>query len=189
VPPPCRHASGGQVVLRRGPRENSARPAIDPLFRSAACSYGANCIGVVLTGALGDGAAGLQAIKRFGGIAVVQDPADAAVPDMPRNALRKMEVDHRVSLAGLPGLLTRLVAQPSGETTEIPEAIHLEVAIAFQENVSMEDMERLGRLSPFTCPECHGPLWEMHDPRAAEAVASAALGACPENGGSGPGGG
>jgi two-component system, chemotaxis family, protein-glutamate methylesterase/glutaminase len=165
VAPPAKHmlVHDGHIVLRRGPRENLARPAIDPLFRSAACSFGGNCIGVVLTGALGDGAAGLQTIKRCGGIAVVQDPADAAVPDMPRNALRKVEIDHRVSLAGLPGLLTRLVAQPAGEIPEIPEAIRLEAAIAFQEDVPMEDMERLGRLSPFTCPECHGPLWEMHD--------------------------
>jgi two-component system, chemotaxis family, protein-glutamate methylesterase/glutaminase len=117
----------------------------------------------VLTGALGDGAAGLQAIKRCGGIAVVQDPADAAVPSMPRNALRKVNVDHRAPLAELPELLMRLVAQPTVATPEIPEAIRLEAAIAFQENVQMEDMDRLGALSPFTCPDCHGPLWQIRD--------------------------
>jgi two-component system, chemotaxis family, protein-glutamate methylesterase/glutaminase len=165
VAPPGLHmlVHDGHIVLRRGPRENLARPAIDPLFRSAACSYGANTVGAVLTGSLGDGAAGLQAIKRCGGIAVVQDPADAAVPDMPRNAMQKVDVDHRVPLADLPGLLTRLAAYTAGETPEIPEIIRLEAAIAFQESVQMEDMNRLGALSPFTCPDCHGPLWQIHD--------------------------
>jgi two-component system, chemotaxis family, protein-glutamate methylesterase/glutaminase len=165
VAPPGLHmlVHDGHIVLRRGPRENLARPAIDPLFRSAACSYGANTVGAVLTGSLGDGAAGLQAIKRCGGIAVVQDPADAAVPDMPRNAMQKVDVDHRVPLADLPGLLTRLAAYTAGETPEIPEIIRLEAAIAFQESVQVEDMNRLGALSPFTCPDCHGPLWQIHD--------------------------
>jgi two-component system, chemotaxis family, protein-glutamate methylesterase/glutaminase len=151
------------ILLRRGPRENLARPAIDPLFRSAACSFGTRTIGVVLTGALNDGTAGLRAIKRCGGIAVVQDPNDAAVPDMPRNAQKHVDVDHCVPLAAMGKLLARLTATPAGGTPEIPMDIRLEAAIAAQELSSMSIEDTLGTPSRFTCPECHGALWEIAD--------------------------
>jgi two-component system, chemotaxis family, protein-glutamate methylesterase/glutaminase len=99
----------GHAVLSRGPRENWARPAIDPLFRSAAAAFGANTIGVILTGKLNDGTAGLMAVKQAGGTAVVQDPREAEYPAMPRNALRYVSVDHCVPLAEMAPLLTRLV--------------------------------------------------------------------------------
>jgi two-component system chemotaxis response regulator CheB len=149
--------------LRRGPRESLARPAIDPLFRSAACSFGARVIGAVLTGALNDGTAGLAAIKRCGGIAVVQDPADAAVPDMPPSARTHVAVDHCLPLAGMGALLARLAAEPAGETPEIPMDIRLEAAIAAQELAGMTTEDRLGTPSRFGCPECHGTLWEIAD--------------------------
>ncbi|HSP25724.1 MAG TPA: chemotaxis protein CheB [Saliniramus sp.] len=165
VAPPERHmlVHDDHILLRRGPREILARPAIDPLFRSAACSFGARTIGVILTGSLGDGASGLRAIKRCGGIAIVQDPADAIVPDMPRNALAHVEVDHCVALAELGGLLAMLVAEPPREMIAIPEEICLEAAVAAQEHVNMQTEEKLGSLSPFVCPECSGPLWEIED--------------------------
>lgn len=151
------------LLLRRGPRENLARPAIDPLFRSAACTFGARVIGVVLSGALNDGAAGLRAIKRCGGIAVVQDPSDAAVADMPLSAMRYAEIDHVAPAGALGALLTRLSGERAGETPPIPPEIRLETAIAAQEGATMEKDEKLGRLSRFTCPECHGSLWEVDD--------------------------
>jgi two-component system chemotaxis response regulator CheB len=151
------------VLLRRGPRENLARPAIDPLFRSAACTFGARVIGVVLTGSLNDGTAGLRAIKRCGGIAVAQDPADAAAPDMPRNAQRHIDLDYRLPLAAMGELLTRLTAEPAGETPEIPIDIRLEAAIAAQELAGMNADDKLGAPSRFSCPECHGTLWEISD--------------------------
>src|SRR5207247_2125761 len=86
----------GRISVRLGPQENSNRPAIDPLFRTAAHHYGPRVVGVVLSGALDDGSAGLEAIKRAGGIAIVQDPDDAAVSDMPANALDRADVDHRL---------------------------------------------------------------------------------------------
>src|SRR5262249_15261985 len=98
---PDRHllVDDGRMVLRRRPRENAARPEIDRLFRTAAAAYGAQVIGVVLTGLLNDGSAGLRAIKRCGGLAVVQDPKDAEAPSMPRSALRYVEVDHCVPVS------------------------------------------------------------------------------------------
>lgn len=109
--PPDRHllVQGEVLRLRHGPKENHARPSIDPLFRSAALSWGPRVIGVVLTGQMDDGTAGLKAIKDCGGIAVVQDPAGAAEPAMPRSALAHVAVDHCVPLAGIAPLLLRLV--------------------------------------------------------------------------------
>ena len=165
VAPPNLHLllHDGHMLLRRGPRENLARPAIDPLFRSAACSYGAQVIGVVLSGSLSDGTAGMRAIKAAGGVTVIQDPQDAAVPDMVRSAQRHVEIDHCVPVAGMGSLLARLAAEPAGETLPIPPDVRLEAAIAAQEHSTMKNEDRLGELSVFTCPECHGPLWEIED--------------------------
>ena len=124
VAPPGYHLllHNDHVLLRRGPRENLARPAIDPLFRSAACSYGARVIGVLLSGSLSDGTAGQRAIKAVGGVTVIQDPQDAAVPDMVRSAQRHVDIDRCVPIAGMGGLLARLAAEPAGETLPSPRA-------------------------------------------------------------------
>lgn len=153
----------GHLLLRRGPRENLVRPAIDPLFRSAACSFGARVIGVVLTGLLNDGTAGLRAIKRCGGVTVVQDPTEAPFPDMPASALRHVDVDYRCPVAKMGALLARLAAEPAGETPDIPDDIKVETAIAAMELSDMKAADQLGRVSTFTCPECHGALWEIGD--------------------------
>jgi two-component system, chemotaxis family, protein-glutamate methylesterase/glutaminase len=163
--PPGRHMliHDDHILLRRGPRENLFRPAVDPLFRSAACSFGARTIGAILTGSLSDGVSGLHAVKRCGGVAIVQDPEDALVPDMPSNALDYVEVDHCVTLAEMGALLVKLVAEPARTMVPIPEEICLEAAIAAHEHSNMDTDNKLGKLSPFTCPECHGPLWEIED--------------------------
>jgi two-component system, chemotaxis family, protein-glutamate methylesterase/glutaminase len=165
VAPPGLHLllHENHILLRRGPRENMARPAIDPLFRSAAITHGSRVVGVLLSGNLNDGTAGLRAIKRCGGVAIVQDPDEAAYPDMPRNALRHVEVDHVAASSELPGLLVRLAGEPAGKTPEIPLDIRLETAIAAQELADMKTEDRLGERSPFTCPECHGTLWTIED--------------------------
>jgi two-component system chemotaxis response regulator CheB len=113
VAPPDHHllVERGTTRLTRGPRENWARPAIDPLFRSAAATYAHCVIAVVLTGLLNDGTAGLRAVRAAGGVAVVQDPADAPAPDMPWSALRHAGADFRVRLADIPDLLTRLAGE------------------------------------------------------------------------------
>jgi two-component system chemotaxis response regulator CheB len=122
VAPPDHHLilERGYTRLTRGPRENWARPAIDPLFRSAARVYGRRVIGVILTGLLNDGSAGLHAVRAAGGRAVVQDPADAMAPDMPWNALRHAGADYRVKLADIAALLARLSDELVRETELTP---------------------------------------------------------------------
>ena len=154
---------GNHMLLRRGPRENLSRPAVDPLFRSAAATFGGRVIGVVMSGALSDGTAGLRAIKRCGGLAVVQDPAEALAPGMPRSALRHVDIDHVCRMDGMARLLGQLVRQPAGPTPEVPLDIRLETAIAAQELADMKADDMLGTPSRFTCPECHGALWEIED--------------------------
>jgi two-component system chemotaxis response regulator CheB len=151
------------LLLRRGPRENHSRPAIDPLFRSAAASFGGRVIGVILSGALADGTAGLRAVKRCGGLAVVQDPLDALVPAMPRSALRHVKVDRVCRIEDMARVLASLARSPAGPTPPIPLDIRLETAIAAQELADMRTDDALGTPSRFTCPECHGALWEIED--------------------------
>lgn len=151
------------ILLRRGPRENLARPAVDALFRSAAASLGSRVVGVVLSGSLSDGTVGLRAIERCGGVTVVQEPEDAVVPSMPLSALRHAGVDHVRPVAAMPELLAQLVRESAGPSPEVPLDVRLEAAIAAQELADMKVDDVLGKVSPFTCPECHGALWEIRD--------------------------
>ena len=165
VGPPGFHllVHDSHILLRRGPRENLARPAVDALFRSAAASLGSRVIGIVLSGSLSDGTAGLRAIKRCGGLSIVQSPREAPVPSMPRNALWHTDVDHVCAATEMAGLLSRLVGEPAGPSPEVPTEIRLEAAIAAQELADMRADDMLGKVSRFTCPECHGSLWSIED--------------------------
>src|SRR4029453_2096496 len=165
VAPPDHHVllRTGHVHLSRGPRENGHRPAVDPLFRSAAREYATRVVGVVLSGALDDGTGGLLAIKSRGGIAVVQDPADALYPGMPGNALQHVEVDHVLPAAAMGELLARLIAD-SAEAPADPAPTGMRVEVEM-EGFSMEAFEghHPGRPSGFSCPDCHGVLWQIKD--------------------------
>jgi two-component system chemotaxis response regulator CheB len=166
VAPPDHHllVRDGKALVRRGARENRTRPAIDPLFRSAAVAYGPRVVGVILTGTQDDGTAGLRAVKRCGGVAVVQDPDDAEWPDMPRNALTHVAVDHCVPLSAMPALLARLLEEPPGPTVPIPRDVVVEAGIPEKEFGSVpEDTNAVGRPSPLSCPECGGNLTEIDD--------------------------
>lgn len=166
VAPSDHHLLVGEnhVHVRRGPTENGSRPAIDPLFRSAAATCSTRVIGVVLSGMQNDGTSGLLAIKRCGGLAVVQDPKEAAYPDMPRNALAHVAVDHVLPLAGIAPLLVELAATARPPPVkEVPEEIRIEALIAAEELFVMPDQHRLGTLSPLTCPECDGSMQEIRE--------------------------
>ncbi|MCI1189094.1 chemotaxis protein CheB [Hymenobacter sp. DH14] len=168
--PPDRHllAKDGSVahlLVTKGPRENHYRPSVDALFRSAAVAFGARTVGVVLTGMLHDGTAGLEFIKRCGGIAIVQDPADAEFPGMPQSALQNVAIDYVAPLAQMGRLLDEIIGTPLGRAPEIPADLKQEAAIA-ERVVSLgtiEEANRLGHLVPLTCPDCGGNLWELNE--------------------------
>ncbi|HET8540897.1 MAG TPA: chemotaxis protein CheB [Anaeromyxobacter sp.] len=138
----------GYVEVVRGPRENGHRPAVDPLFRSASWAYGSRVIGVVLSGYLDCGTAGMMSVKARGGLAVVQDPSTAVAPGMPRSALERVEVDHVVKPAELPGLLMRLTRQEAG------------VAGAPTPAIDALEGRKNGTRAELVCPACHGVLTE-----------------------------
>ncbi len=164
VAPPDHHLviEDGKVRVAHGPKENRHRPAVDPLFRSAARWYGPRVIGVILTGSLDDGAAGLLAIKKRNGVAIVQDPEDAFCSDMPRSAMEAVQVDYVVPVDRMPELLEQLVSVPvadngTGKSTRLKK----ETEIAELDMDAIEDENRPGVPSQFACPECGGVLWEM----------------------------
>lgn len=169
VAPPDRHllVENGSVRVTRGPKENRFRPAVDPLFRSAAYAYKTQVIGVVLSGALDDGTAGLWTIKHRGGLAVVQDPSDAEVPSMPENALREVEVDYTVPVAEMAKLLVGLSTQEIAETSEVDmeedEKTEIEICIAAEDSAFESGIMKFGEPSPYTCPDCHGVLSVIKD--------------------------
>src|SRR5579885_104823 len=165
IAPTDRHliVEGDKLLLGHGPRENNTRPAIDPMMRSVAVCCGARAIGVVLTGTLDDGASGLWAIDQCGGITVVQDPSDAAFPDMPVNALNRLRPDHVVTLAAMPRLLASLVTQPAGAPMAVPESIEFEVAVAKGAHSTIAEMDRIGKRSALACPDCHGAMSEIDE--------------------------
>ena len=148
VAPPDHHmiVQSGRIVLTRGPRENRARPAIDPLFRSVARAYGESAIGVILTGALDDGTAGLFEIKARGGTTVVQDPDDAFCADMPRSALTHVEIDHVAPASSLGALIADLLTRPPMASRPAPSP----------EEQEMTTESKLDRPQAITCPDCGG---------------------------------
>lgn len=163
VAPPDFHLllKPGYIRLHRGPKENRHRPAIDPLFRSAAIAYRAQTVGVILTGYLDDGTSGLLAIKRCGGIAVVQDPDDADYPEMPSNAIAEVEVDYQLPLNKMGSVIRQIVEQPAALVDRVPQDIVIEAEIAEQTMSNIRDENKLGHLVPVSCPECGGPLWKI----------------------------
>jgi two-component system chemotaxis response regulator CheB len=159
----------GYVRITRGPKENRFRPAVDPLFRSAAYTYGPRVVGVVLSGALDDGTAGLWMIKMKGGTAIAQDPAEASHRSMPLSALDYVDVDHKLRAAAIGGLLARLAREQADEEAPVPDLVRKrlerEVHIAAGREALLENVQALGEPSLFTCPECHGVLTAIRDDR------------------------
>jgi len=169
IAPPDHHLliKPGRMAVTRGPRENSARPAIDPLFRTAARSYGPWVVGVILSGGLDDGTMGLMDVKRFGGITLVQDPNEAMFPSMPSSAIENVLVDRVLMLDEMAPLLTRLSHEPvpaeegaafMGRNNGANQPDIAEVG-----NEELKTRNLTGPPSRFTCPECGGALWELEN--------------------------
>lgn len=161
VAPPDYHLmlGDGVVLLGHGPKENRHRPAIDPLFRSAAQMYGERVAGVLLTGNLDDGVSGLSEIQRHQGLTIVQDPTEAPYPQMPRNALLALKPDHCLPLKAIEDLLKRLPNHSSAKSKmnrrkSHPMSSQATDTIAVPPN---------GSPVAWVCPECQGPLWELHN--------------------------
>lgn len=166
VAPPNYHLmlrSAGTMHLTRGARENHHRPAVDPLFRSAARNFGERVIGIVLSGSLYDGTAGLMAVRSAGGLAIVQDPSDAMVSAMPESASQIAGADYVVALADLAPLLVNLVQNPvePGPKTAAVDPIDRIPVTVDREMEAQARNERQGTVSTFTCPECGGSLWQL----------------------------
>lgn len=163
VAPADRHLLVIDDVIRlgRGPRENMARPAIDPLFRSVAVNHGSRVIAVVLTGMLNDGASGLADVKRCGGVTVVQNPADAKAAEMPLGALSGSDVDYRAPLADIPDLLIKLLGEEADPRTPIPGDIRLEVELALGRVSDVAATAKIARPVPLSCPACGGVLSQI----------------------------
>lgn len=167
VAAPDRHLLliGETIRLGPGPRENMARPAIDPLFRSAALSFGGRVVGVVLTGMLNDGASGLAAIKARGGTTVAQHPLDAEADQMPLAALEATEVDYVAAADDLAPTLLQIVGTPVGASLPATDTLRLEVEIAAGARLGSAHLRELGEPSALSCPECQGVLSEINGTR------------------------
>lgn len=162
----------GRMRVRRGPRENRHRPAIDPLFRTAARDRGDRVIGVILSGLDDDGAAGLFAVKQRGGVAIVQNPRDAAARTMPESALDYASPHHILRAADIAPSIIRLVS-PGQDETAMPNKKsqrkkgHKQASIAYEKpdanRAAAYFDEGEGIPSVFACPECHGVLWQLKD--------------------------
>jgi two-component system chemotaxis response regulator CheB len=168
VAPPDRHMLivENRIHLTRGPRENGHRPAVDPLFRSAARWFGPRVIGVLLSGSLDDGSAGLVAVKRHGGVAVVQDPDEALYAGMAQSAMSRVGVDHVLPVEEIAQLLTRLTREPvasqEGKTPMVPEENEVQDP-AESGTAAIEDGPLPGPPTALTCPDCGGAIWEHVD--------------------------
>ncbi|MEN2786277.1 chemotaxis protein CheB [Sphingomonas qilianensis] len=155
VAPPDHHMliEAGNIRLTKGPRENWARPAIDPMFRSAAQAFGRSVIGVILTGGLNDGTAGLFEVKTHGGFAIVQDPAEATASNMPQSALENVDVDHVLTAARIGQCLKELAAKQHA-----PDALENVSALVAPEEMDMDAQFTLNKPVAVTCPDCGGAL-------------------------------
>lgn len=152
-----------KLYLSNGPRENRFRPSIDVLFRSAAVAFGNICVGILLTGRLNDGTAGLEAIKKCGGLALIQNPATAEYGDMPSNAAQMVDIDYVVNVEDIGNVIQKIMDEKLPEKKELPASIARENSIATKigSEIALED--RLGHQVPISCSTCGGPLWKIEN--------------------------
>lgn len=147
-----------KILVKKGAFENHWRPSIDVLFRSAAATYGACVTGIILTGLLDDGTSGMSAIKRSGGMCIVQDPVEADFPDMPKNVLQNIAVDYEVPIADMGYILSDLFSRQGCKSDNVPDDVKLEAEITRRMSSNVNELKKLGTLTAFTCPDCGGAL-------------------------------
>ncbi|HEY3922643.1 MAG TPA: chemotaxis protein CheB, partial [Gaiellaceae bacterium] len=167
VAPPDHHllVRNHQSRVIRGAAENGHRPAIDALLRTAALDYRGGLVAVILSGMLDDGSAGARAVYQLGGAVIVQDPEDAAFPDMPASAIRSDHPWAVLGIAEIPAEVVRLVSSPPRARADdgSEDELRLEAAYAAMDRDALERPDVLGARSPFGCPACGGVLWEPPD--------------------------
>jgi two-component system chemotaxis response regulator CheB len=170
VAPPNHHLTlePGRMAVEWGPRVNHCRPAIDPLFRSAARSYGNRVVGVLLSGLLNDGTAGLMAVERAGGLTITQDPDDALFRQMPESALFRLEEPLVLPLAEIGPTLVKLAGSQAEGGTSMNDPLDVVSRRAQEDLAAQERGERRGRISVLTCPDCGGVLWQVDDDKFLE---------------------
>lgn len=155
--------NNGRIRITPGAYENKYRPSIDVLFRSAAVHYANRVIGIILTGMLEDGTSGMIAIKKCGGLCIVQDPDEAEFSDMPMSVINKVMVDHKVGLDDMPHLVRGLLRESLPSEKSIPEALKTESRLAEKMASSISELKKIANPSDFTCPDCGGGLWAVKD--------------------------
>lgn len=169
VAPPDHHLllEADRMRLARGPKENHTRPALDPLFRSAALTHGARVVGVILSGYGDDGTAGLLAIKDRGGIAIVEDPVEALVSSMPKSALASVPIDHTASARDIAELLVHYDPPRVQAPVPVPLLMEFEHRLSAMQTLLADrrELESVAVPSPYTCPECAGVLYRLKDER------------------------
>lgn len=152
-----------RVRLSRGPIENGHRPAVDPLFRSAAQSFGPRTIGVILSGVRDDGAAGLAAVAKRGGLTIVQDPSDALHASMPRSAMAYVTPDHVAPAGKIGELISTLTRQPAPEADSLDDpTLAAEVAMSDVAPVTA-DNDAFDGPAGYGCPACGGSLFKVNN--------------------------
>jgi two-component system chemotaxis response regulator CheB len=150
-----------KMLVTKGAHENRSRPAIDPLFRSAAVAFGSGVIGILLTGYLDDGTSGMKAIERCGGTCIIQDPEEAEYPDMPQNAQNNVEIDYCLPISEMGALLEKIIRAKVKAQKAVPEDILIEAKIAERVLSDLPSVNKLGEQVPFNCPGCGGVLWQI----------------------------
>lgn len=165
--PPNHHmmVNNGRIRVHQGTRENKYRPSIDVLFRSAAVNYRSRVIGIILSGMFDDGTSGMSAIKRCGGICIIQDPSDAEFPDMPKSVINHLQVDYQVPLANVGNVLEDIFNKPVPPDHPVPKELQVEATITEKMMTSINELKEFADRSDFVCPDCGGGLWAIkNDP-------------------------
>jgi two-component system chemotaxis response regulator CheB len=153
-----------KMLVGRGPMENRYRPSIDALFRSAAVAFGPQVIGIVLTGMLEDGVAGMIAIKKCQGVCIIQEPDEAKYPDMPKAVLNALQPDFQLPIEAMGEAIANVIKRrKSNQSFTIPKEILREAEIAERVHIGIDVVEQLGKDSPYSCPDCGGGLWEIEE--------------------------